>query len=366
MNKATKNLTVLFLVFLLGSCFGVYSVQAQNNELILEVTKECDFQYSGDSCVAELKITNNTGEILDGETSLHIDYQGVCGNGFFDGEGIEAQFSNNDSWLNFSGWEEGTTVVSGFSIAEGEIQPKLKVETHPALCPGEYIFSLELKGTTEKEEYITPSVVLAMIGGGGGSLPRGLTIREPIEVIPDTTSATINWETSYEATSRVVYSTTPDRFDLFAGEPSYGYDQYTAENFTKEINHTVTIIGLIPGTTYYYRCVSHGSFAVSTEYSFTTFVEKDIEDGEKSIVQGKVKGATDIISDDKENMGKEDEEDEEKITEENLSSLLAGGFLASMIDLFNSIDSYLLLFILIIVLIILALLFRKKRKYGES
>ncbi len=163
MNKVSKNLLVLFLAFLLGSCFSIFSAQAQDDNFILEVTKKCDFQYSGDSCIAELKITNNTGKVLDGEASLSIDYQGVCGDGPFDGVGIEANYqeSQDKNWLNFSGWENGTTTVSGFSIAKGETQPKLKIETHPALCPGEYTFSLELKGG----EYIAPPVV---IGGGGG------------------------------------------------------------------------------------------------------------------------------------------------------------------------------------------------------
>ncbi len=169
MNKISKSLIVLFLAFLLGSCFVIFSVQAQNDKLILEVSQGCDIEYTGDSCVAELKLTNNTDEILDGETFLHIDYKGICGDGFFDGEGIEAQFSIADnSWLDFLGWENGTTAISDFEIAKGETQPRLKIETHSALCPGEYIFNLELKGTTEKEEYIPPPVVLAVIGGGGG------------------------------------------------------------------------------------------------------------------------------------------------------------------------------------------------------
>lgn len=169
MNKISKNLLVLFLAILLGSCFSIFSAQAQNDELILEVTKECNIKYTGDSCVAELKITNNIGKVLDGEVFLHIDYKGICGDGSFDGEGIEARFSIIDNnWLNFSGWENGTTAVLGFEIAKGETQQKLKIETVSNLCPGEYTFNLKLKGTTEKEEYITPPVVLAVIGGGGG------------------------------------------------------------------------------------------------------------------------------------------------------------------------------------------------------
>ncbi|MCX6813315.1 MAG: hypothetical protein NTV77_02430 [Candidatus Azambacteria bacterium] len=175
MNKVSKNLLILFLALVLGSYFSIFSAQAQDDKLILEVTKKCDFQYSGDSCVAELKITNNTGRVLDGEASSHINYQGMCsGNKLinFDGAGITAQFSiNNVDWLNFSGWENGTTAVSGFEIVKGETQPKLKIETVPNLCPGKYTFNLELKGG----EYITPPVTVGGGGGGYSSVPTSIS-----------------------------------------------------------------------------------------------------------------------------------------------------------------------------------------------
>ena len=164
MNQLTKKLFILILTLIMVGYFNIDFIQAQNDKLILEVTKECDIKYSGDSCIAELKLINNTGKILDGEASLHIDYQGICsGNELenFDGEGIEARFSIiDDNWLNFSGWKNGTTKVSGFEITKGETQPNLEIKTVPNLCPGEYNFKLELKGTTEKEEYITPPVVI--------------------------------------------------------------------------------------------------------------------------------------------------------------------------------------------------------------
>lgn len=162
MNKISKKL-VIFLALFIGSCFNVFPVQAQTNELTLEVTKECNIQYAGDSCVAELKTTNNTEKIVNGKAFLHIDYQGICGDGFFDGEGINAQFSitgENNNWQNFSGWKDGSVEVSSFNIAKGEIYPKLKIETVPNLCPGKYTFSLSLGG-----EYTTPPIV---IGSGGG------------------------------------------------------------------------------------------------------------------------------------------------------------------------------------------------------
>lgn len=173
MNKETKSSIVLSLAFLLGISFVIFPIQAQNDKLILGVSEECDIQYSGNSCIAELKLTNNTGEILDGEIYLHIDYRGICEDGFFDGEGIEAQFSIADnSWLDFSGWENGTTVVSGFEITKDETQSKLKINTVSSLCPGEYAFTLALKGTSDKEEYITPPVV---IGGSGYYIPPVFT-----------------------------------------------------------------------------------------------------------------------------------------------------------------------------------------------
>ena len=177
MNKTAKKLLVLFLALLLGGYFGVYSVQAQDDKLILKTSKECDIQYTGNNCVAELKLTNNVGEILDGTASLHIDYQGACSNNKlenFDGVGITAQFSiNNVDWLNFSGWENGITTVSGFNINKDGTQPKLKIETVPNLCLGEYTFALSVKGTFEEEEYIAPTVA---VGGGGGIVTQTSTL----------------------------------------------------------------------------------------------------------------------------------------------------------------------------------------------
>ena len=172
-----KNLLVVSLTLLFGSCLGVGSIYAQTNELVLEVTKKCDIQYTGDSCIANLKITNNAGKALGGEAFLHIDYKGMCsGNKLinFDGEGIDAKFSvASNNWLNFSGWENGTTAVSGFNISEGETISNLKINTVPNLCPGEYIFTLGLRGG----EYATSPVG---VGGGGGIDPTlNLTIPSP-------------------------------------------------------------------------------------------------------------------------------------------------------------------------------------------
>jgi len=117
-------------------------------------------------------------------------------------------------------------------------------------------------------------------GGDGGYLPPGLTIQdESIQSTEvGTTSITLIWTTSYLSTSQVIYDTVPGKFKLNpadgGGPPNYGY-AYSKEGDDifgsgKGMNHQVTITGLSPSTTYYYRAVSHGSLAISQERSFTT------------------------------------------------------------------------------------------------
>ena len=159
-----KFLSLFISIILLSSVFYISSAHAENG-ISLEVTKECDIQYAGDSCVAELKLFNKTGKVLDGTAILHIDYQGICGDGPFDGEGIKVWY--NDS-LSDSDWNNGEITFSGFNIAKGETQPKLKIKTASNLCPGTYNFTLTLKGIAETgEEYTTTPTT---IGGGGGGI----------------------------------------------------------------------------------------------------------------------------------------------------------------------------------------------------
>ena len=224
------------------------------------------------------------------------------------------------------------------------------------------------------EESIGEEIIPGGGGGGGSSFVAGLEIFDEQSSMINEESVTINWNTNHNSTSRVIYSPVGFPHLLQLGNPpNYGYIFSTVEDSNKVINHTVPITGLIPGTTYYYRCVSHGSFALSTEYSFTTPVEYEeediiiVENPQDEIKQVVVKGLTDIANSEvTEEVVEEVTEEVAKeiageITEEDSSSV-RGGFLASMINLFGSIDFYLLLFIIIIIAIILLLLFRKKRK----
>lgn len=113
--------------------------------------------------------------------------------------------------------------------------------------------------------------------GSGGSLPSGLIITNESTTEVGQTSVTISWLTSYASTSQVIYGKEGEAHTLNLSDsagtpPKYGYAHTTVESDTspKVISHSITITGLESGVTYYYRAVSHGSFAVSLEHSFMT------------------------------------------------------------------------------------------------
>jgi hypothetical protein len=116
-------------------------------------------------------------------------------------------------------------------------------------------------------------------GDGGGGLPPGLSILDESVRVTEIgeTSVTIIWTTSYFSTSQVIYgaegeSHTLDLSDNTGTPPKYGYEHTTPEyNVSPKVTaHFVTITGLTPATTYYFRAVSHASLAISREFSFTT------------------------------------------------------------------------------------------------
>ncbi len=176
MNKVSKSLIVLFFTLLIGSGIFISPARAGNG-LALDVVsdKECDIEYSGDSCTVKLKMTNTTGEVLDGEAFLSIDYN----NNPFDGKGITARFLiNEEENFTFSEWEKGTSTISGFYIEKNETYPGLEINTAPNLCHGEYTHTLTIKGTSKRGDEYKVSV-----GGGGGG---GYYYYLPIATTTDT------------------------------------------------------------------------------------------------------------------------------------------------------------------------------------
>jgi len=220
-------------------------------------------------------------------------------------------------------------------------------------------------------------------GGGGGFLPPGLTIREPVTVTPAQTSVTIDWETNYASTSQVIYAVEGEIYSFNLTQPNYGYPHASPEDLTKVTAHSVTISGLTPGTTYYYRCVSHASLAVSTEYSFTTLTEigekeepveefEEVRPLENSDDEEVVRGRTSTEAEEEPFYAEATEGKEERLLEipsfvevQEAGEAGLGWLLAAIGDLFRLENLWWLLLLLIIIIIILYWLSRKKKRKEE-
>ena len=207
-------------------------------------------------------------------------------------------------------------------------------------------------------------------GGGGIYFVSGLEIYNENALVSGENQATITWLTNQPATSRVIYSSGDEEHTLELDNlPNYGYAHSTEENTTPVTGHKMVISGLEPGTTYYYRCVSHGSFAVSLEHSFTTLGVKQTEE-EAGPGAGETPGQlpTAEVPAGEEPASAEAPAGEEEISGElGLPELIElgveqepktglGRFLAAIGSFFGSVSFCLILFILIIVLLVLSLL----------
>lgn len=108
-------------------------------------------------------------------------------------------------------------------------------------------------------------------GGGGGYAFQDLIIsNEAVQVISDT-SATITWLTNKNATSRVIYCLTSHPDIANASPPNYSYSFSNSEDSVKITGHSMTITGLTPGTSYFFRPISSASPEKwGKELSFTT------------------------------------------------------------------------------------------------
>ncbi|MEW5805640.1 MAG: peptidoglycan-binding protein [Patescibacteria group bacterium] len=162
------------------------------------------------------------------------------------------------------------------SCSPGEIEPEIvalnltSVDPNTALwnyswtppSPGIYCFetsATDNAGNTEN----------TAIAGPLAYIPRVEISEESSS--PTDTSIIVRWETDHPATSRVIYDTVSH--ETLTEWPNYGYAFSTPEIDidSKVTSHLVTVDGLAPDTTYYYRTVSVGSpVSVGDEQTTTT------------------------------------------------------------------------------------------------
>jgi len=198
-------------------------------------------------------------------------------------------------------------------------------------------------------------------GGGGGFFIPGLQIFNEAASDIGGGQATITWETNKDATSRVIFSSEfqPHILQL-DNPPNYGYMHSTSEDTSSTTNHSMVISGLEPGTTYYFRCVSHGSFAVSAEHSFTTPGTKKTVAGEETFVYEGTgpgpAGAGEGVPEELPEGSVKGETTGETAAGQEESGMGLGKLLAAIGNFFGSQNLCWLLLLLIIILIVLFLL----------
>lgn len=331
LRKKIYQFGLMALIFACGSLFVASAALAEDwpasqdpNELIVEFeqtplfgkvgNEEGNFM-PGDSVARWVKVTNNTDSATETKriATQAIKFGGPSYNSSNPDDVPNYDLSrallvtirekNNGTYTDIYGagdtktlfqfYENGETYLSSVSGGGGIVEYEFEI-SFPA-DKGDYWQGATTKfdivvGFQGEDGGIVPGT---NPGGSGGGLLPGLTILdESVKVKADTTSVVITWTTSYFSTSQVIYSSkaeyegtcttcsgTEYKFNLT--KPKYGYFSAfpNPEDSTKVTGHSVTITGLSPSTTYYYRAVSHASPpTISREYSFTTFALADGDD----------------------------------------------------------------------------------------
>jgi len=334
MNKAIKTILITSIALLGAGVLFASPAQATPPNLEVEFQNDPLFSEAnfmpGDGISRWVKVTNNTPEtqpintwainvdnsdnlgdvlyleIKEGGTSLYNDtftnffnagqvyLSNLAGNSTQTQYDFIATFNpvaNND----YQGKTLGFDIVVGFPgegqctdndgdgyYAEGgECGPADCNDSNPGINPGAAEIcndgvDNDCDGYTDCSDndcYEYASCLFQPTGGGGGGGLIILNIFNETNGGVSTFSVTVAWYTNIPATSRVIYDTVPH--GSLGSPPNYGYAFSTVEDPTKVTYHEVTITGLVPGTTYYWRAISHGSpEALGKELSFTTPVEE--------------------------------------------------------------------------------------------
>ncbi|MBI5765845.1 DUF4215 domain-containing protein, partial [Candidatus Falkowbacteria bacterium] len=230
-----------------------------------------------DSCACAPVCGNGvveTGETCDDGQNNGVDGLGnltwsgqsaaICGNGVVEtGETCDDGNSTNGDGCNSVCQVEPPSAVCGNSIKEsGE-----ECDGSDGLAPGERC-----------TEVCRLEVIISSSGGGGNPTPQLIIFDEQSFNIMDTV-ATITWRTNLNSASRVIYAPEGGNHNFnYLNPPNYGYDYSTVDDLSMVTGHSVQITGLTPGTTYYYRTISHASpDTVSAEHSFKTTGEQPSE-----------------------------------------------------------------------------------------
>jgi len=276
MNKITKTILIGSIAVFSAGFLLINPTQANANGITItpEPIFEVDNFAPGQSVTTTITITNNSGK----------NYEQITLNG--EATTNEANFASalelkvdDLAEKNLGSLLAGDSLVLSGGINNGEtktfnfrIRFKEGGETDNQYQGKNLIFNFIFlfEGNEGAEQ-----TVMGVFGSSGSTVNFYIFNENTTNVGSD--NVTITWQTNYPSTTQVLYATAAENHTLDLSDntgipPKYGYAHTTPEYDTapKVTFHSITISGLIPGTTYYYRCVSHSSLALSEEHSFTT------------------------------------------------------------------------------------------------
>lgn len=124
-----------------------------------------------------------------------------------------------------------------------------------ALVPGENVIAVEVHQANPSS-----SDLIFDLGVSTGVMPPDTLIRSPYLQIATPTSMTIRWRGTADVIGRVTYGSSPEKQETILNETTAG------------TNHSVTLTGLTPDTTYYYSIGSEKGIIAgrSASHRFTT------------------------------------------------------------------------------------------------
>ncbi len=252
---------------------------ASNIDITPDPVFDAENLIPGDEEERMVTIKNNSGNdyesiTLGGDRSYSIQTYDLA-------EVIELRVENES--INLADFLDGETItLSNEGIKENEeknyqlaieFQEGSGDEYQDKEISFDFIFTFIAEDKEETVEVVTAS--------GAGAVAFRI-FNESIENIGEDT-ATITWNTNRDAFGKVIYDTSPGQFDFEEGESSYGYAFFTPRTEERSSDHSVTITGLTPGTTYYYRSVSYASLAITVERQFTTLEEETTEEAVEGV-----------------------------------------------------------------------------------
>ncbi|MEA1936947.1 MAG: fibronectin type III domain-containing protein [Patescibacteria group bacterium] len=348
LKKKIFQIGSVITIFLVGGLFVVNTVLAQvppvdpnANDLIVNFTPNplfnADNFLPGDSKTGEVEVINNTTETKRIATEA-INYpEGILADDlsraltiiikYKDGSDIYGGSSSTEVKTLYDFYKNGETYLSDV-LGNGNIKEYEFVISFPVDKGDEW------QGKTTSFDIIVGfqeedgnGIITPPSGGGGGSVP-GLIIKNEGVVTTTEFTATIEWWTSYNATSRVIYCKTIENCDLDLNDdsdtpPLYGYyyttdEEHSPANENGVTYRKITITGLQKNTTYSYRAISHASPpTISRTHTFTTLAIGDDENGSTQENGANDEGENGVSDVSTQENGANENEDNEGSTQEN-------------------------------------------------